>query len=48
MGRLLDTDVLSKSSNPQPSSAIAHGHTLVTRKVGDYPEDVSLLNPWED
>jgi len=30
------------------ATAIAHGHTLVTRNVGDYPEDVPLLNPWMD
>jgi predicted nucleic acid-binding protein len=30
------------------ATAIAHGLTLVTRNVGDYPEEVALLNPWED
>jgi predicted nucleic acid-binding protein len=30
------------------ATAIAHGLTLVTRNTGDYPEEVSLLNPWKD
>jgi predicted nucleic acid-binding protein len=29
------------------ATAIAHGLTLVTRNTSDYPEEVSLLNPWE-
>ena len=28
------------------ATALAHGLTLVTRNTGDYPEEVSVLNPW--
>lgn len=30
------------------ATAIAHGLTLVTRNRSDHPEEVPLLNPWED
>jgi len=28
------------------ATALAHGLTVVTRNTGDYPAEVSVLNPW--
>ena len=28
------------------ATAIAHGHTLATRTVADFPSDVPIVNPW--
>ena len=28
------------------ATALAHGHTLVTRNVADFPSDVPVVNPW--
>lgn len=29
------------------ASALAHGHTLATRNLADFPDEVDLVNPWE-
>ncbi|MGI8601780.1 MAG: type II toxin-antitoxin system VapC family toxin [Verrucomicrobiales bacterium] len=29
------------------ATALAHGHTLVTRNTTHFPSDVPLVNPWE-
>ena len=29
------------------ATALAHGHTLATRNVADFPEDVPVVNPWD-
>jgi len=28
------------------ATALAHGHTLATRNVADFPDDVDVVNPW--
>ena len=28
------------------ATAVQHGLTIVTRNIGDFPDDVMLLNPW--
>jgi predicted nucleic acid-binding protein len=30
------------------ATAIHHQLTLVTRNAGDFPDDVAILNPWEE
>lgn len=29
------------------ASALAHGHTVATRNTANFPDDVSVVNPWE-
>ena len=29
------------------ATALAHGHTIATRDVSDFPNDVPVVNPWK-
>lgn len=29
------------------ATALAHGHTVATRNIADFPDDVPVVNPWE-
>lgn len=29
------------------ATALAHGHTVATRNVADFPADVPVVNPWQ-
>jgi predicted nucleic acid-binding protein len=38
--------LLSSFDSLLAATALAHGHTLATRNVTDFPDDVPVVNPW--
>ena len=39
--------LLSSFDSLLAATALVHGLTLATRNAGDFPDDVSVINPWQ-